>query len=134
MQLVAHERDRALAVLIEVGERAPLRLVADGGMHAAAELFERRPRLLSELVVADRDEEVDLRAEAHELSGRDRPAPCGLLPGVRGGDDLTLPGHLLDLGETHPLDVSDDSRPHNSDPRCVRQDDGRDRSTVRIFL
>jgi hypothetical protein len=135
MQLVAHQRDRALAVLIEVRERAALRLVADRGMDAAAELFQRRPGLLSELVVPDRHEEVDVGSEAHELSGGDRASAGGLLPGVGGGDDLARRGHSLDLCEADPFDVADDRCPHNFDPLRVRQDDGsRARPTIRIFL
>ena len=110
-------------------------LVARRRVDAAAELLESVARPPPELVVSDGDEEVDLRAEPHELSDRNRSAARRLLPRVHRGDDLALRGHLLDLREADPLDVTDDGRPHNSDPCRVRQDDGsRERSTVRIFL
>ena len=135
VQLRAHERDRPLAVGVEVRERAPLWLVARRRVDAATKLLESVARPPPELVVSNGDEEVDLRAEPHELSDGNRSAARRLLPRVRGGDDLALGGHLLDLCETDPLDMTDDRRSHSSDLGCVREDDGSsERSTVRIFL
>jgi hypothetical protein len=135
VQLVPHERDRPLAVLVQVGERPSLRLVARRRVDTAAEPLERCERLLPERVVPHRHEKVDVGAEPDQLPDRDRSAAGRLFPGVRRGDDLTLRGHTLDLRESNPFHVTDDRSPHNFDPLRVREDDGsRAGSTVRIFL
>ena len=92
-------------------------------------------RSAPEVVVPDRDEEVDLSGQVAKLPGRDRPAAGRLLPGRRRGHDLARLGKPFDGREANPLDMADNSGPHISPPISVREDDGsRARSPVRSVL
>jgi RNA polymerase sigma factor (sigma-70 family) len=66
----------------------------------------------AELVVSDRNEEVDLARELQQLHGSDRTAAGRLQPRRLGMDDRPGLGHAIDGGEANPFDVADDSRPH----------------------
>ena len=124
MELLAQDRDRPLSGRVDEGEGAPLRLVTGRRVDAEAKLLEALPRATPQLVVSDRDEEVNVSCEVAKLPGRDRPSAGRLFPGRRGTDDLALLGKPFDGREANPLDMSDNRGSHNSPPICVREDDG----------
>jgi hypothetical protein len=71
-----------------------------------------------EVVVAKRREEQPLAArQPSQLNRGDRRPARGLGPHATGVDDLARVRHTRDLGELHPLDVTDRGDAHEGAAR-----------------
>ena len=105
---LAEDRDRALAVAVEVDEAAPLGARPRRGVHAHAELLEPLLGAAAELVLGQRGEELGLAGELGELHGGDGAAAADLLPPLGRVHDLAGRRHVRHARELDPLDVADD--------------------------
>ena len=102
-QLVAEHRDRPLAVLVDVAERAPLRLGPLRRVDADTGRLELHAGAGAEGVLAERGEEVDLIREPRELERRDRATPARLRPGLGRVHDLAWRAAPRRPARTRPI-------------------------------
>ena len=106
--------DGALAVRVQVHERAALRLRVEATLHAHPVLAQLGVGAVSGLVVAEGGEQRGLPGELAQLHGGHRAAARRLLEGLGRMDDLSRPRHVRHLGELAPLDVAHHRNAHRA--------------------
>ena len=111
-ELLSEDGDRPLADLVDVDERAPLRLAERFLVDGDAEPLQLLPRAPAEVVVPERRVERRAPVQAHELDRGDRSPAGRLLSPVERVHDLAGPGHAFDPHELAPLDVAHDRDLH----------------------
>ena len=115
LQLIAPQRrqplperdDRALTAVVEQRHRPPRGFVAPGHVRVHAMAPQPLLGVVTEAVVAQRAEEVDLGAEPGERHRHDAPAPAGAGERIVGVEDLAGRRKVLHRDEVDPLDVAD---------------------------
>ena len=109
-EALAHDRDRPLAVPVELREAAALGPLSRSGVELdPVPALELVPRGGRDAVVAQRREEHGLPRELAQLDSGDGAAACGLAEPRARVDDLARFREVVDDGELHPLDVADDA-------------------------
>ncbi len=99
----AQHGDRALAIRVEVHERAPLRLGAVATLHAHAVLPQLSVRAMPDLVVAEGGEESGFPRQLAQLDGGNSTPTRRLLERLGRVHDLACPRHVRHLGKLAPL-------------------------------
>jgi hypothetical protein len=115
-QLLAEDRDRALAGIVHEREGPPRRLGLRNCPDADTVAGQLGTRAAAELVGSQGRKELARPGQASELDGGNRPAPGRLLPGLERVRDVARPRHRLDAGELDPLHVTHDRDAHGWDP------------------
>jgi hypothetical protein len=105
-QPVAEDRDRALAVVGEVGEAAPVRALAIGGVDHDVLARELLARAAAEVVPRERGDEQRAAGELGHLHHGDGAAARGFGPELGHVHDLPGVREPRDDREVDPLDVS----------------------------
>ena len=113
-ELFAEQRDRPVAVLVDVRERAPLPPGRVTRVHGDAAGLELLARAATELVVGERGKEETRACEVGQLDGRDSATSRRLFPRLERLHDLTGSRHALDARELHPFDMTDYGEVHFS--------------------
>src|SRR5204863_2847795 len=108
----ARHRDRALVVVVDEGEAAPLRLGPPRHVHRHALARQPIRRAPTVLVVAYCGEEVGRAREPGEDDRGHGPTAAGGLPRLGGVQDLAGHRNMRHPRELHPFDVTDDGDAH----------------------
>ena len=119
-ELLAEHRDRALSRLVDVDERAALRLGEVHGVYLDVHALQSAPCLAPELVVAECGVERRGAVQPRQLDGRDRAAARRLLPELGRVEDLARRRHARHARELHPLDVTHDRQAHTGNLTDLR--------------
>ena len=114
-QPFAERHDRPLVAVIDQGDGAPGLVVADRGVHRESK--RRQPAFagLTQLIVAERREQVARPGELRELHGGDGATACRFIPRLGRVHDLAGSGHAIHEPERDPLHMTDhcDTHPHS---------------------